>query len=133
MEARKRAVAAIERLEKIINKRGAIGIGHNQPPEPVEEGPDEPEVREAVQELKLEFKTQSPAIAAIKKWAKPLRDVLVVAGKWAGKKLDKAVDSTMTVIGTGVGGYVLSQYLPPIHHAFDAIIDWLEIAARTIF
>ena len=133
LEARKQALAAIERLEKIIDKRRAIGIGHNQPPEPVEEGPDEPEVREAVQELKLEFKTQSPAIATIKKWAKRLRDVLVVAGKWAGKKLDKAVDSAMTVIGTGVGGYVLSQYVPPIHHAFEAIINWLEIAAKTIF
>ena len=133
LEARKQALTAIERLEKIIDKRRAIGIGHNQPPEQMEEGPDEPQLREAVQELKIEFKTQDPAIGTIKKWAKKLRDVLVVAGKWAGKKLDKAVDSAMTVIGTGVGSYVLSQYVPPVRHAFDAIINWLEIAAKTIF
>lgn len=130
---RAQALVAIERLEKIIEKRRAIGIGHNLPPEPVEEGPDEPELREAVHELKLEFKARSPAIATIKKWANRLRDVLVVAGKWVGKKLDKVVDSAMTVIGTGGGGYVLSQYVPPIRHAFETIINWLDIAAKTLF
>lgn len=131
-DARRKALIALERLEKIITKRQAIGIGHNQPPETLE-GPDLPEVQKAVAELKLEFQQFNPTIAKIKQWAKPLRDVLVVAGKWAAKKADKAVDAAMVAIGTGVGGYALTQLFPPIHDAFNAVINWLEIAARSLF
>lgn len=131
-DARKKALIALERLEKIITKRQAIGIGHNQPPETID-GPDLPEVQRAVAELKLEFHRLTPAIAKIKQWAKPIRDVLVVAGKWAARKADKAVDAAMVVIGTGAGTYVLTQLVPPIHDAFDAVIKWLEIAAKSLF
>jgi hypothetical protein len=48
--------------------------------------PDLPEVQKAVAELKLEFRRHKPTIAKIKQWAKPLRDALVVAGKWAAQK-----------------------------------------------
>ncbi|KRP85079.1 hypothetical protein AOQ72_04975 [Bradyrhizobium yuanmingense] len=133
LEARKQALTAIQRLEKIIEKRREIGIGHNKPPEEVEEGPNEPELREAVQELKIEFRVERPAIPTVKKYAKRLRDVLVAAAKWAGKKADKAADAAAAVIGTGGGGYILSQYVPPVHHAFEAIIKWLEVAAKSLF
>lgn len=131
LEARKQAVIALERLEKIIEKRRAIGMGHNHPPEGIE-APDLPEIREAVAELKAEFQKPNPAIAAIKKWAKPLRDALVAAGKWSGKKIDKAVDEAMKPIGIGAGTYAVTQLFPPIHHAFDAVIHWLELAAKSI-
>jgi hypothetical protein len=64
---------------------------------------------------------------------KPLRDALVAAGKWIGQKIDKAVDAAMKPIGVAVGTYVATQLFPPIHHAFDAIINWLELAAKTLF
>lgn len=131
-EVRKKASIALERLEKIIKKRQAIGIGHNQPPEAMDV-PDLPEVQKAVAELKLEFYKPNPAIAKIKRWAKPLRDALVVASKWAARKADRAVDAAMTPIGAGSGTYVLTQLFPPIHDAFSAIIEWLEIAAKTLF
>jgi hypothetical protein len=131
-EARKKALAALQRLEKIADKRQAIGIGHNNPPADIE-GPDLPEIQKSVAELKLEFQQPKPVVAKIKQWAKPLRDALVAAGRWAAQKADKAVDAAMKPIGTGLGAYVLDQYVPPIHHAFQAIIDWLEIAAKTLF
>ena len=109
-----------------------IGIGHNNPPADIE-GPDLPEIQKSVAELKLEFQQPKPVVAKIKQWAKPLRDALVAAGRWAAQKADKAVDAAMKPIGTGLGAYVLDQYVPPIHHAFQAIIDWLEIAAKTLF
>jgi hypothetical protein len=131
-DARKKALFALERLEKIITKRQAIGIGHNHPPETVD-GPDLPEIQKAVAELKLEFHQLNPTIAKIKQWAKPLRDALVVAGKWAAQKADKAVDAATVAIGTGGGTYVLTQLFPPIHDAFDSVINWLEIAAKSLF
>jgi hypothetical protein len=69
----------------------------------------------------------------IKQWAKALRDALVVAGKWAAQKADKGVDAAMATIGAGGGTYVLTQLFPPIHDAFNAGINWLEIAAKSLF
>ena len=132
MEARKQALAAMERLERIIEKRRARGIGHNNPPEDID-GPDLPEITEAVLELKIELQKSNLVIATIKTWAKPLRDALVATGKWIGQKIDKAVDAAMKPIGVAVGTYVATQLFLPIHHAFDAIINWLELAAKTLF
>ena len=109
-EARKKALAALQRLEKIADKRQAIGIGHNNPPADIE-GPDLPEIQKSVAELKLELQQPKPVVAKIKQWAKPLRDALVAAGRWAAQKADKAVDAAMKPIGTGLGAYVLDQYV----------------------
>jgi len=130
--ARRQALTAIERLEKIIEKRWASRIGHNNPPEDIDV-PDFPEIREATLELRAEFQKPNPIIAFIKKWAKPLRDALVAAGRWLSKKLDKAADEAMKPIGLAAGTFAATQLFPPIHHAFDAIIAWLELAAKTIF
>lgn len=131
-DARKKALSALERIDRIIAKRKEIGIGHNQPPEAVD-GPDLPDVQKSVAELKAEFQRPNPVIANIKRWAAPLRDALVVAGKWAARKADAAVDAAVKVIGTGTGTYAVAQVFPPLRDAFDAIIKWLEIAARSIF
>ena len=131
-EAREQTLVALERLEKIVDRRSRIGIGHNNPPEDIDV-PDFSEIKEATLALKAEFQSASPVIASVKKWAKPLRDALLAAGRWAGKKIDKAVDEAMKPVGLGIGTYATSQLFPPIHHAFDAIINWLALAARTIF
>jgi hypothetical protein len=53
--------------------------------------------------------------------------------KWATQRADKAVDAAMVAIGTGVGTYVLTQLFSPLHDAFNAVINWLEIAAKSLF
>ena len=53
--------------------------------------------------------------------------------KWAAQKADKAMDAAMVAIGTAGGTYVLTQLFPPIHDAFNAVINWLEIAAKSLF
>jgi hypothetical protein len=131
-DVRRKALIALERLDKIITKRQAIGIGHNQPPETMG-GPELPEMQKAITELKLEFQQLNPTIAKIKQWAKPLRDVLIAAGKWAARKANAAADAAVKVIGAGGGTYILTQLVPPLHDAFDAVIKWLEIAARSLF
>ena len=90
--------------------------------------------------MKLEFAQPNPKISVVKRWAKPLRDALVACGKWAAKKGDKAADAAATAFGkvlgtavaTGVVGLILNQCFPSVHNAFDAIINWLEIAAKTV-
>jgi hypothetical protein len=41
--------------------------------------------------------------------------------------------SVGTVLGTGITAVVLTQIFPSLHNAFDAIIKWLEIAAKMAF
>jgi hypothetical protein len=131
-EARDKVSTVLTSLEKALERRRPIGIGHNHPPDELDP-PEVREVRQAAHELKVEFGQQNPRISAIKKWATPLRNALMLCGKWAAKKADKAVDAAMTVLGTGAGGFLLDQCFPSLHNAFEAIINWLEIAAKTLY
>jgi|HubBroStandDraft_6_1064221.scaffolds.fasta_scaffold164661_3 hypothetical protein len=131
-KARDNASTALTRLESSLERRRPIGIGHNQPPEDLDP-PEVQAIRAAAHELKVEFGQQNPNIATVKRWAAPLRNALIQCGKWAAKKADKAVDAAMTVLGTAAGGLILSQCFPSLHSAFEAIIQWLEIAAKPLF
>jgi hypothetical protein len=130
-EARAKARTALAHLERALERRRPIGIGHNQPPE--EPKIELQQVREAVKELKLEFGKPNPKISIIKRWAAPLRNALILCGKWTGKKLDKGADATIKVVGAGIGTFILGQCFPSLHNVFSAIIDWLEIAAKSVF
>lgn len=131
-EARDKASIALTHLEKTLERRRPIGIGHNQPFDELDP-PEVQEIRQASHELKRELGQQNPTISAIKRWATPLRNALMQCGKWAAKKADKAADAAMTVLGTGAGGFLLDRCFPSLHNAFEAIINWLEIAAKTLF
>jgi hypothetical protein len=139
-EARSKAETALTHLKSSLERRRPVGIGHNQPPDEIESH-DVQEVREAARELQLEFAQPNPKISEVKRWATPIRDALIACGKWSAQKLDKAVDATATAIGTAVGttlgvgltAIILNQCFPSLHNAFDAIINWLEIAAKTVF
>jgi hypothetical protein len=97
LEARKQALTAIERLEKIIEKRRARGIGHNNPPEDID-GPDLPEITEAVLELKVELQKPNPVIATIKTWAKTIKHFTVaVAANLKGIGFRESRSSTRSI------------------------------------
>ena len=129
-EARARAKAALDQLRSALDKPRPIGIGHNRPPKELE--PEEiKRLRPAISKLRAEFGKPDPAINFVKLWAKPLRDALIASGKWGARKFDKSVDAGMKVVGAGIGAWLLSQYGGPLHNAFNAIIEWLRIAANT--
>lgn len=132
IKARAKARKALDQLQAKLDEPRPVGIGHNQPPEDM--FPEEiTEVVAAVSRLRVQFAKSSPSIKAVKKWTVPLRNVLITFGKWAGSKIDKGVDAAVKVIGAGIGAWILSHYVPPIHHAFGAIIHWLDVAAKTLF
>jgi hypothetical protein len=134
-EARDKARSALSRLESSLEKRRPVGIGHNQPPDEIDP-PEVKVVRDAVRELKLEFSQPNPKISVVMLCAAPLRAALIACGKWTAKKLDKAADAAAiaigTTIGAGIAGIILHQCFPSLHNAFDAIINWLDIAAKTL-
>jgi hypothetical protein len=110
-----------------------VGIGHNRPPEEVEPDDYLKHVSFAVATLCSEFSKPNPIISRVKAWAKPLREVLVATARWAGRKIDKAVDAGMKVVGTAAAAWLISQIIPLLRDAFSATVYWLEIAAKIIF
>jgi hypothetical protein len=129
-EARARAREAIEELGRALERPRIIGIGHNRPPPEEAAEPDEIiEFRLALEELSGELAKPQPTIALVKRWATPLRDVLITSSKWGLKKLDKVVDAVIT------GGvlWLAAQHSEQLQKAFDAIVAWLDIAAKPFF
>jgi hypothetical protein len=131
-EAREKVRQGLTRLQRAIETPRPIGIGHNRPPEELET-PEARELLQAVGELTLEFSQRTPSISRVKRWATPLRNALVAAIKWTGKKVDKGIEAAVTTIGGGIGLWILGHWVPPVHNVFAAIIDWLEIVAKPLF
>lgn len=132
-EARDRARAALDELQKALDSQRPIGIGHNQPPEEVGESDEIRELRPALLELRAEFSKPNPAINLVRRWAQPLRQAIVATGKWTARKLDKAADAAFKAAAVGAVGLLGTHYHPQLQIAFDAVMHWLEIVARPLF
>jgi hypothetical protein len=116
LEQRQRVLSALSRLESAVVQR-PIGIGHNQPPESLDTS-EIIEFRRSIGELRAEFKRPFPSIAIIKQRVTSLRNMVLRIGLWG--------------VGVAVGGYFQTRLGPQIYQAFDAVIQWLEIAARSV-
>jgi hypothetical protein len=132
-EARVHARTALDELGDALEKPIPIGIGHNRPPEDEQVPVEVTKLRISVTELRAEFAKPEPAIPLVKRWSRSLRDAVIASGKWAAKKVDKAVDAAMATLGAGIALAIGAQYSEPLHKALTAIIEWLMIAARTVF
>jgi hypothetical protein len=137
-EARARARDALEELRRALDTPRPIGIGHNRPPaEEVEEPEGIKELRPVLQELSTELAKPNPDIGLVKRWATPLRDALIATARWSGRKIDIALDEAAKTAGKAIGVGVVSivglHYYPAMVTAFEAVANWLEIAAKTLF
>jgi hypothetical protein len=132
-EARARARAALDELRSALDTPRPIGIGHNRPPEEEEEPEGIKELRPAIDELSAELAKPDPDIGLVKRWATPLRDALIECAKWGLKKIDAGIEATVKWGMVGGAGWLLAQYSEPLHKAYDAVIAWLDIVAKTLF
>lgn len=132
-EARARARAALDQLRPALDRPRPIGIGHNRPPEEEEEPDEIKELRRAIPELSAELAKTTPSISSVKRWATPLRNAVIISSKWAWKKIDKGVDAAATAAGAGGIAWIGAHYSNSLRNAFEAIVNWLEIAAKTLF
>ncbi len=133
LEARAHAREAIDDLFRALEPRPPVGIGHNQPPAE-ETGPDEiKELRPALIELATELARANPAIGLVKRWATPLRDALLASTKWGLKKIDTGIEAGIKAAAVGTVGWLATQYSEPLQKAFEAVVAWLDIVAKTLF
>src|SRR5262249_32138633 len=128
-----RARIALNELGDALDKPRPIGIGHNRPPKDEQLSAEVLELNIAITELRAEFAKPEPRIHWVKRWGGALCDAVIASGKWVGKKIDKAVDGAMTTAGVAVAAAIGAQYSEPLNKALNAIIEWLTIAARTVF
>jgi hypothetical protein len=131
-EARAHAIEAIENLQRTLQARRPIGIGHNQPPNDTQQPEEISDLPQALQELSAELQKPNPEIGLVKRWATPLRNALIASAKWTLKKVDGAITAVLNVSAVGGAGWLFNhpEYM---QMAYDAVIHWLEIAAKAPF
>ena len=129
-EARRQIRAALDELRNALDTPRPIGIGHNRPPDEDEEPEEIKELRPAIRELSAELAKPNPVISLVKRWATPLRNALILSSKWAFKKIDKALDGAATAAGATGVAWIGAHYSESLHHAFEAIVNWLDIVTK---
>jgi hypothetical protein len=131
-EARAEALEAIENLRRTLQTRRPIGIGHNRPPDDLLQPDEISQLPQALQELSAVLQEPDPEIALVKRWAAPLRAAVIASAKWTVKKLDGAFTAVLNVSAVGGAGW-LYNHPEHLQMAYDAIIKWLDLAAKSLF
>jgi hypothetical protein len=132
LEAREHARVVLQDLLAILNEPKPAGIGHNNPPDEIEEFETAEELRTDVVALHAEFGKKKPSISLVKKLGTTLRHAAIASVKWAGHKIDLAFDTAIKA-GIPAAGLVLSaKYSEQLHKALDTVITWLEIVAQKL-
>lgn len=96
---------ALEVEKQIWEKRARLGVGGNNPPEPLE---DDRIVQEIIwtpiEDLKAETQSEAPDKSRIQEAVSKLGAALIAIGKWPFGKLDKAADEFAKSLGKWGGG-----------------------------
>lgn len=143
--AREAAVSSLNQIETALtaleSDHTASLIGHNHPPEPIDDDEEKvskaeikAEIRAAVAELKAEFKTDTPDVSEVVTLAKRLKKSLFSVTKWLGTK---GVESLIMGVGAVVTTYAaegkLGQLADSLTSAGSAVLSWLQIVMSTPF
>ena len=112
-----------------MNRQPPIGIGHNRPPEEIDQPDEFKQLQPALLELGTELRKAAPEISLVKRWATSVRNVLIVTGKWSWELLNVGIKAGAAAAGAKIG----ADHAGDLVNAFQAIVNWLEIAAKTVF
>lgn len=132
LKARERALTTLQQLLVVLDAPKTIGIGHNNPPEKIEDTTIIEALRAPVAALHSELSKSSPSISFVKKLGTVLGNAALASVKWGGKKIDLAVDTAIKTGLPAVGAVVAATYNDQIHKAIDAVIAWLSIVAQKL-
>lgn len=116
-------LSRLDELERAVQalQLPAAGIGHNNPPEPIEATPISEEERNQlivnIGEIKFEVRSPQPDYEKVETKAGFLARTATKIQTWIGKSLDKAI-----IAGLAAEYPKILDYL---HAAYKAIMDWL--------
>jgi hypothetical protein len=129
LAARERARTVLQELLGMLDQK-PIGIGHNNPPDGIEDTEAIETLRENVVALHAEFGNPKPSITLIKRLCSALGIGALASIKWVGRKIDLVIDTTIKTGIPAIGVVVGATYPDQIHKAIDAVRVWLEIVAQ---
>jgi hypothetical protein len=132
LAARERARFVLQELLAMLDKPKPVGIGHNNPPEDIEEAEAFNAIRTEVAALHAEFGKPTPSISIVKKLGIALEKAALASIKWTGRKIDLAIDTTITAGIPAIGLIVGATYSDQIHKAIDVVRTWLEVVAHKL-
>ncbi|WGS22486.1 MULTISPECIES: hypothetical protein [unclassified Bradyrhizobium] len=130
LEARERARYVLKELLDMLDLPRPVGMGHNNPPETLDDTEIVESLREPVAALHAELGEPNPSISLIKKAGEALAKTALASIKWGGKKIDLAIDISIKTGIPAVGAVVAATYNDQIHKAIDVVISWLKIVAQ---
>jgi hypothetical protein len=125
LAARERVRNVLDELQKALDQSPPIGIGHNKPPESIDNEQIK-EVRVATIQLTIQFKSPEPSIPEVKSWGKTIWKVLAAGGAAIGLGM-------LSGVGKKIGEDHLAN--PVIHLmqvAYNEIFHWLQIVAHLL-
>lgn len=131
-EARERVRAALRDLLAALDEPRPIGIGHNNPPETIEEPEALAKIRSEANELELEFSKPAPSISLVRKLGTALYNCTLEITKWIGRKADLAFDIAIKTIVPALLVSVCAGYSAPLHRVVDSLVSWLSVVAHSI-
>jgi hypothetical protein len=132
LEARERARAVLQELLSMLDRPRPIGIGHNNPPEDIDEAEAFDTIRTEVAALHVEFGKPNPSISLVKKLGVALGRAALASIKWTGRKIDLAIDTAIKSTIPTVALVIGATYNDEIHKAIDVVRTWLEIVAHKL-
>lgn len=143
--ARDAVVSSLDQIETALTAlepdRTANLIGHNHPPEPIDDDEEKvskaeikAEIRAAVAELKAEFKADTPNVSEVVTLAKRLKTSLFKVTGWiATKGVESLIMGVGAVVATQAADGKLNQLADGLTSAGSAVLAWLKIVMSTPF
>lgn len=125
------ALSETEDLEEALQELADefVGIGHNRPPESIDEdlslADDIQEARNLTRELKQELGEHNPDASSIEEKNNRLLDFGLRLATWLGARFTKFVDAALVAAGMGFGAKAMG-IMPLIQDAVAAIARYIQ-------
>ena len=109
-------------------------MGHNRPPEPLEDVPLTPGdgriIKLVIKAVRAEVQKPTPAVGEVEEGASKLHSVAFRLGQWLKQRFDQGADAFAKTLGAGLAAVLLAK-LTALYEtlvgAFQAIANWIEV------
>ena len=111
-------------------------MGHNRPPEPLEDVPLTPgdgrTIRLVVEAVREEVQKPTPVVDEVEEGASRLHGIALRLGQWLKQRLDQGADAFAKTLGAGIAAVLLAK-LTALYEtlvgAVQAISNWIAVVA----
>ncbi|MDG5497922.1 hypothetical protein [Niveispirillum sp. BGYR6] len=136
-QLRQEMLGKLDRLETLILAglpASSGGIGHNNPPEKIDEAPasavDLVRSLEAIRILRTQSSTDNPDVTQVAASISEIRKVTITVGHWLKERANSAVDTVIgSIVPAGLGATLVAygkQLWTALESASTSALEWLS-------